>query len=54
MVVKAAGADRVIFGSDMPLLCPSVNLGMIEQANLSKKEKELILGGNIARLLAET
>ena len=49
--VKVAGADRVLFGSDMPLLDGIQQLAKIATADISAEDKKKILGGNAARLL---
>ncbi len=49
--VEAAGAERVLFGTDLPFLHPANNLSQVVYAPLSYSEKALILGGNMARLL---
>lgn len=49
--VEAIGAERVIFGTDMPLLDPFTQLAKVTAADLRPEEKTLILGGNIARML---
>lgn len=51
--VEAVGAERVIFGSDMPLLDPYVQIAKVRAANITEAQKALILGGNIARLIGE-
>ncbi|NTU60222.1 MAG: amidohydrolase [Deltaproteobacteria bacterium] len=49
--IDLAGADRVVFGSDYPLLgLPRYRRDM-EEAGLSEEEKAAILGGNLARVL---
>lgn len=50
-LVAGVGAERVIFGTDMPLIDPFFGLAKITGADLSATEKDLILGGNISRLL---
>jgi len=50
-LVQGAGADRVLFGSDMPLMDPRVQLGKIVTADLTDGEKGLILGGNAHQVL---
>jgi predicted TIM-barrel fold metal-dependent hydrolase len=50
-VIKLVGADRVLFGSDYPLLPPRRLLEEIEASDLNKKTKELMLAGNARRLL---
>jgi predicted TIM-barrel fold metal-dependent hydrolase len=49
--VEAVGPERVIFGTDMPLLEPFSQLAKVTTAEISQEAKELILGGNMARLL---
>lgn len=50
-LVDEAGADRVLFGSDIPLMDPRPQLGKIITADISDEAKRLICGGNAARLL---
>ena len=49
--VEKVGADRVLLGTDTPLLDPAVSLGLIYGSSLSITEKEKIMGGNILNLL---
>ena len=49
--VRAVGAERVIFGTDMPLLDPWTQLAKVTGAGLGPDEKASILGGNIAGLV---
>jgi predicted TIM-barrel fold metal-dependent hydrolase len=51
MAVKELGAERVVFGTDLPLLDPSVQKAKITGSDLSKGEKEMIFGRNMARIL---
>ena len=48
--VKELGADRVLFGTDFPLLDPSICMGMIEDSYLSREEKELVMYKNACRI----
>ncbi|MCL4466282.1 MAG: amidohydrolase family protein [Chloroflexi bacterium] len=52
--VRRLGAERVLFGSDMPLLSVEVNLAKLALAQqlfgLSQDEKRQVLGGNASRL----
>jgi len=50
-LVNEAGADRVLFGSDMPLMDPRSQIGKIITARISDEAKQKILGGNASRLL---
>lgn len=50
-LVDGAGADRVLFGSDMPLLDARQQLGRIVTANISTEAKTKILGLNAIKLL---
>jgi predicted TIM-barrel fold metal-dependent hydrolase len=52
MAVRAVGAGRVLFGSDLPLLNPAVPIGLVEECDLPTEEKSMILGGNMERLLS--
>ncbi len=49
--VDELGADRVLYGSDIPLLDPAAPLGRIAYAQITEEEKQMILGQNILRLL---
>ncbi len=49
--VDIVGAERVLFGSDFPLLSQSRCLREVDEAQLSDGEKALILGENARRLL---
>ena len=46
-----AGAARVLFGSDIPLMDPRPQLGKILTADISHDDKRQILGDNARRLL---
>ena len=50
-LVEKAGADRVIYGSDIPLMDPRVQIGKVITADISDADKRLILGENARRLL---
>lgn len=50
-LVHEAGADRVLFGSDVPLMDPRSQLGKIITADISDEAKRLVIGGNAQRLL---
>ncbi len=49
--VRVAGARKILFGSDGPLLHPGLELKKIRLLKLSPEDEELILGGNAQRLL---
>lgn len=49
--VAQIGADRVLFGSDVPFLNLMAGLGKVLYARLTTEEKKKILGLNAARLL---
>lgn len=51
--VRHIGADRLIFGSGLPHFSPGGLIGHVMYAELSDADKELILSGNLLRLLAE-
>ena len=50
-LVSKAGADRVLFGSDVPLMDPRPQLGKIITADIDAEAKRLVLGANAHRLL---
>jgi predicted TIM-barrel fold metal-dependent hydrolase len=49
--VKIAGAHKVLFGSDGPLLHPGLELCKIRLLKLNPEEEELVLAENAKRLL---
>jgi predicted TIM-barrel fold metal-dependent hydrolase len=49
--IREVGAERVLFGSDIPLLEPAAALGRIAYARISEEAKGKILGLNIRQLL---
>ena len=49
-VVKAIGAEKVLFGTDFAPLDPSISMGMLVDSALTEKERELIMFRNAARL----
>jgi len=50
-VVRHAGPDRLIFGSDGPFLHPAVELAKIHLLRLPSEQQALVAGGTILRLL---
>lgn len=50
-IVQAVGAEKVVHGSDIPFIDAAVGLSKIVYAKIKDQEKELILGGNMRRLL---
>lgn len=51
--VEAGGPERVVLGTDTPLLSPAYNLSQVYHADIDRSAKALILGGNIRRILGE-
>lgn len=51
---KQIGADRILFGSDMPGCTYLLNYGQIEEADLTPGEREQIYSGNTLRLFDRT
>lgn len=51
-LVEKAGADKVLFGSDLPMRDPAPQLGWVCYARVSEADKRKILHENIARLTA--
>jgi predicted TIM-barrel fold metal-dependent hydrolase len=50
-MVGSAGAERVLFGTDMPWYDPNYCIGSVLCAKISDAEREMIFYGNAARLL---
>ena len=50
-LVAEMGASQVVYGTDMPFPWPETMELIIDSPNLSDAEKEMILGGNLMRLL---
>ncbi len=50
-VVQLVGADKVLFGSDYPLLAQSRLLNEVRSLDLPEETRDLILSGNARRLL---
>ena len=50
-VITLVGADKVLFGSDYPLLTQSRLLDEIETLDMPEETKNLVLAGNALRLL---
>ena len=50
-LVEGAGQDRVLFGSDMPLMDARYQIGRVATSAISDEAKHAVLGGNAARLL---
>ena len=48
--VRELGAERVVYGSNAPMVWPSTQLTVVRQAELTKAEERLVLGENAARL----
>ncbi|MFD2329315.1 amidohydrolase family protein [Cohnella sp. GCM10020058] len=53
LAVERLGAERVLFGSDLPYACLASNLGKVLGAHLPEREFQLVMEGNMARLLEE-
>lgn len=50
-VIDAIGPERVLFGTDMPLQYGRAAILKIESLELSRQQKENVMGANAARLL---
>lgn len=50
-LVDKAGVDRLLFGSDMPFISGSHQLGALVFSAISREDKTAILGRNAARIL---
>jgi predicted TIM-barrel fold metal-dependent hydrolase len=49
--VAELGPERILYGSDMPLLDPFTQMAKVTGASLDDQAKSLIRGGNLQRLL---
>jgi predicted TIM-barrel fold metal-dependent hydrolase len=52
-LVRSFGAERLLFGSFLPVNDPYASIGTILDADISPEEKALIAGGNLRRLVGE-
>lgn len=50
-IADIAGADKILFGSDYPLMSPKRVMAQIESIDLPREIEAMILGGNARRLL---
>ncbi len=53
-VAEIVGAEKILYGSDYPLMRQSKLIKVIRALSLPEKDKEMILGRNAQRLLALT
>ena len=51
LAVAELGPEKILYGSDMPLLDPHTQKAKVTGAEISDPAKALILGGNMARIL---
>lgn len=49
---RRAGAQKILFGSDGPLLHPAVELAKVRALGLDPSDEALVLGGNVLALTA--
>ena len=49
--VETLGADRILFGTDIPLLDPWPQLAKVAETRLTAEQRALVMGGNILRLM---
>ncbi|NOZ24358.1 MAG: amidohydrolase family protein [Planctomycetes bacterium] len=49
--VRVAGPEKLIWGSDAPLMHPYVEMAKVKVLHLPEEQEQLILGGNLMRLL---
>jgi hypothetical protein len=49
--IKEAGAEKVVYGSDLPYINPEIVIQKIRLLeDVSERDKDLVLGGNMARI----
>lgn len=51
--VQRAGPDKILFGSDGPWLHPGIELAKVRALRLPRTAAQMVLGGNLLRLLGE-
>ena len=51
-IADIVGSDKILFGSDYPLLSPKRIIDQLESVELSPEDKAKILGGNAQKLLS--
>lgn len=51
VLARAAGPERLLFGSDFPLLSQARVMRQVEEGGLTPRERALVLGGNARRVL---
>jgi predicted TIM-barrel fold metal-dependent hydrolase len=51
--LKRSGPEKILFGSDGPWLHPGVELFKVKALGLSTSDAELVLGGNLLRLISK-
>jgi predicted TIM-barrel fold metal-dependent hydrolase len=51
--VRRAGARKILFGSDWPWLHPGVELAKVKALDLPPSDEQLVLGGNLLRLIGQ-
>jgi len=49
--IQEVGAERIIFGSNLPLCYPDLAIEAIRRGKFGEEVEALILGGNLARML---
>lgn len=50
-IVQTLGASRLLYGCDYPYGMPGDNLRRVQRLKITDEEKDLILGGNVKRLI---
>ncbi len=50
-ICRRFGAERLIFGTRLPIRDPSCALGMVNYAMISEEEKEMVAGKNLRKLM---
>jgi len=52
VAVKELGADKVMFGTDLPLVEPACAMGIMDDAELTTDEKEMVMYKNAERIFS--
>ena len=51
-ICKNFGANRILFGTGLPFYNPGLSLAMLSYSNIGARDKGLIAGDNLRRLIA--
>jgi hypothetical protein len=50
MAIEAVGVERIVFGSNGPLVIPKMQVDVVKSLQLAPEDEAKVLGGTLARL----